>query len=257
MTKRIVLVMNGKGGVGKSFFATNFVQYLLDHQIESYSIDTDNENSTLKRFHPRAEFVNIEEPQEIDLIFSALEKHELVTVDCRAASTDLFLEYFSEIHVFDVLRELDTALTVIIPINHEADSVEQVKLISEALENNCRYIVVRNQVHSDQFRIFDRSKTCQRLMEELGGQELTMPKLYDWLVTRLHETGLTITRALRSQEFTLIDRQRLKNWQTGFYEELEKVREHLVPSKKQPPEKAKSTRTRKEPSEPEPVVPNL
>ena len=30
MAKQINLVINGKGGVGKSFFATNFVQYLKD-----------------------------------------------------------------------------------------------------------------------------------------------------------------------------------------------------------------------------------
>ena len=33
MTKQINLVINGKGGVGKSFFATNFVQYLKDRGI--------------------------------------------------------------------------------------------------------------------------------------------------------------------------------------------------------------------------------
>jgi cellulose biosynthesis protein BcsQ len=33
MQKQINLVLNGKGGVGKSFFATNFVQYLKDQQI--------------------------------------------------------------------------------------------------------------------------------------------------------------------------------------------------------------------------------
>ncbi|MFT4175357.1 MAG: P-loop NTPase fold protein [Luteolibacter sp.] len=32
MSKRLVIVLNGKGGVGKSFFATNFVQYLKDRQ---------------------------------------------------------------------------------------------------------------------------------------------------------------------------------------------------------------------------------
>ena len=50
MKKQLVIILNGKGGVGKSFFATNLVQYLKDQQIEHHAIDTDNENSTLKRF---------------------------------------------------------------------------------------------------------------------------------------------------------------------------------------------------------------
>jgi chloramphenicol 3-O-phosphotransferase len=30
MKKRLVLILNGKGGVGKSFFAVSFIQYLKD-----------------------------------------------------------------------------------------------------------------------------------------------------------------------------------------------------------------------------------
>ena len=56
MHKHLFLVLNGKGGVGKSFFAVNFVQYLKDRGVPHVAIDTDNENSTLcyiPRFSPR------------------------------------------------------------------------------------------------------------------------------------------------------------------------------------------------------------
>jgi len=49
MKKRLVLILNGKGGVGKSFFAVNFIQYLKDRQFPHVAFDSDNENSTLKR----------------------------------------------------------------------------------------------------------------------------------------------------------------------------------------------------------------
>ena len=55
--KRLILILNGKGGVGKSFFAVNLVQYLKDRGVAHVAIDSDNENSTLKRFHPDAVFV--------------------------------------------------------------------------------------------------------------------------------------------------------------------------------------------------------
>ena len=41
MTKQINLVINGKVGVGKSFFATNFVQYLKDRGIDHRAIDSE------------------------------------------------------------------------------------------------------------------------------------------------------------------------------------------------------------------------
>jgi tRNA uridine 5-carbamoylmethylation protein Kti12 len=229
MPNQIDIILNGKGGVGKSFFATNFVQFLKDRQIPHVAIDTDNENSTLKRFHGEAEFINIEDEQGIDLIFPALEKAPLVVVDCRAASTDIFLNYFAEVKVFDILRAMDTRLTVISPINHEADSIEQVKIVAEALGSRCKYVVVKNQAHSEHFTIYEKTKTRSRLIDELDAREIVMPKLYDWLVTGLNQTNLTITAAIANSQFSLVNRQRLKNWREKFFEQIERTRDVLVP----------------------------
>ena len=242
MTKQINIIVNGKGGVGKSFFATNFVQYLKDHQIEHRAIDTDNENSTLKRFHGEAEFINIEKVQQIDMLFSSLETSSLVVVDCRAASTDIFLDYFAEVRVFEILEMLGASLTVVSPVNHEADSVEQVKIIAEALGPKCRYVIVRNQAHSEQFRIYDQSHTRSRVLGELAGREIVMPKLYDWLVTGLNETNLSMTAAIAGSEFSLVDRQRLKNWQAKFYEQIDLARDLLLPGAESPKNGGKAKR---------------
>src|SRR5712691_10288541 len=229
MPNQIDIILNGKGGVGKSFFATNFVQFLKDKQIPHVAIDTDNENSTLKRFHDEAEFINIEDEQGIDSIFPALEKAPLVVVDCRAASTDIFLDYFAEVKVFDILRTMNARLTVISPVNHEADSIEQVKIVAEALGSRCKYVGIKNQAHSEYFTIYEKSKTRSRLIDELDAREIVMPKLYDWLVTGLNQTNLTITAAIANSEFSLVNRQRLKNWREKFFEQIEQTRDVLVP----------------------------
>ena len=242
MNRKLIIIANGKGGVGKSFFATNFVQYLKDHEIEHRAIDTDNENSTLKRFHGEAEFINIEKVQQIDLVFTSLETSALVVVDCRAASTDIFLDYFNEIRVFEILGTLGASLTVVSPVNHEADSVEQVKIIAEALGSRCQYVIVRNQAHSEQFKIYDQSHTRGRVLDQLGGCEITMPKLYDWLVTGLNETNLSMTSAIGQSDFSLVDRQRLKNWQAKFYEQIEVARALLLPGPDQSKNGGKSKR---------------
>jgi len=61
--KRLILIMNGKGGVGKSTFATNLVQHYKDLGVPHRSVDTDNENSTLKRFYNDADFVDLSLPR--------------------------------------------------------------------------------------------------------------------------------------------------------------------------------------------------
>src|SRR5208283_2203412 len=185
MQKQINLVLNGKGGVGKSFFAANFVQYLKDQQTPYVAIDTDNENSTLKRFHPDALFVNLANLRELDKLVAAVESARLVVVDCRAASTDVFVNYFAELTVFDVLNSIGAALTVVSPVNHDLDSVEQINTIAEAFNNRCRYLVVKNHALTEHFAIYDNSKTRKHLLNHLAAKEMTMPRLHDWLVSLL------------------------------------------------------------------------
>jgi len=229
--------------VGKSFFATNFVQYLKDHQIEHVAIDTDNENSTLKRFHSDARFVNIGQPQQIDEMFAALEKTPLVVVDCRAAATDIFLNYFAELKVFDLLASIGASLTVISPVNHDLDSVEQIRIVTQSFNDHCQYVVVKNQAHSEQFSIYDASHTRTRLLCELQAKEITMPKLYDWLVAKLNQVNLPISQAIQHSVFSLMDRQRLKNWQRQFYEQIKLVHDVLLPEEDIQGSKPKTSKT--------------
>ena len=61
-------------------------------------------------------------------------------------------------------------------------------------------------------------------MEEHAGREIVMPRLYDWLVTGLNETNLPMSAAIAQSDFSLVDRQRLKNWQALFYEQIDRPR---------------------------------
>lgn len=229
--KRLHLILNGKGGVGKSFFATNFVQFLKDKVISHVAIDTDNENSTLKRFHSEARFLDLAHRRELDGIFTALEASSLAVVDCRAASTDLFLDYFKEIDLPAVLSALDIKLTLLMPVNHELDSVDQVQRVADQLGKECGYIIVRNAAHSESFSLFDASEVQARLKSELDARELTMPRMQEWLVEALNRENVTATAATRHPAFSLLDRQRLQTWQRRFYAEIECARDLLLPGR--------------------------
>lgn len=228
MKKRIDLILNSKGGVGKSFLAANLVQYLKDQKLSHVAIDTDNANSTLKRSHAEALFVNVGERHELDAIFTALDSQPVVVVDGRAASTDQFLKYFDEIELADLLGKLKASMTVIIPVCHEADSVAQVKLLSDVLGNHVDYVVVKNTGLSQHFQLYEQSQVRKRLTGELKGREMVMPKLHDWLVAKLNAENLTVTQAIATDKITLMDRQRLKSWQRRFNEQLETVKDVLL-----------------------------
>ena len=235
MSKQINLIINGKGGVGKSFFAVNFVQYLKDRCLVHHAIDSDHENSTLKRFHPEADFMNLEHRREIDQMFTAAETSDLLVVDCRAASTDLFLDFFADVGLPEVLGSLNARLTIICPVNHEADSVEQVRVLSATLADSCSWVIVKNEAHSESFEIYDSSNARRTILDTLHGCEISMPRLYDWLVTGLNKHNLCITAALKHPGFHLLDRQRLKNWQRKVYEQMDSAANLLLPLRSEAP----------------------
>jgi len=229
--KRLVLILNGKGGVGKSFFAVNFVQFLKDRGIAHVAIDSDNENSTLKRFHPDTRFLDLNNRRELDGIFAALEKASLVVMDCRAASTDLFIDYFTEIDLSAVLSELGAALTLVMPVNHESDSVDQIQRLADQFGKKCGYVVVRNAAHSESFALFESSEVRAQLKDKFSGREISMSRLQDWLVEALNAENVTITAATKHPTFSLLDRQRLQTWQRKLYTEIESVADLLLPPK--------------------------
>jgi hypothetical protein len=229
MKKRLILILNGKGGVGKSFFAVNFVQYLKDRQIDHAAFDSDDENSTLKRFHSEVGFINANQPPEIDQMVHALADHEVVVVDCRAASTRIFLDYFAETELTTVLANLGAGLTIACPVNHELDSIHQIQRLVNALAGKVDFLIIRNEVHGEGFDLFDKSKLRQKLTD-LGAREILVTRMHKWLVEDLQKSKLTPTAAQNDPDFTIMDRQRLANWQRRFYEQLDSVKGVLLPA---------------------------
>lgn len=231
MNKQLNLILNGKGGVGKSFLAVNLVQYLKDRSIPFVACDSDNENSTLKRFHPDAEFINLAQSRSLDEMFRALERTDLVVVDCRAASTDVFLRYFLAIDIATVLHLLDARLTLLMPVNHEADSLDQVQRVVEAMSSHARFVIIRNQVHAETFALYDQSQVRVRLLKKLEAKEIAMSRMEEWLVEGLNRLNLTITNAAKHESFYLLDRQRLITWQHRLYEQIDSAANLLLPNR--------------------------
>src|SRR5438876_9894632 len=168
--KRLDLILNGKGGVGKSFFAVNFVQFLKDKSIAHVAIDSDNENSTLKRFHPDTRFLDLDHPRELDGILSTLGKGEPGRHGLPRRVHGPVIDYFAEIDLPTVLSAIGTAVTLVMPVNHESDILDQIQRLADQFGKQCDYVVVRNAAHSDSFALFESSEVCAQLKDKLGGR---------------------------------------------------------------------------------------
>jgi hypothetical protein len=51
------------------------------------------------------------------------------------------------------VRNGGAKLTLVMPVNHESDSVDQIQRLTDEFGRKCNYVVVRNAAHSDSFEI--------------------------------------------------------------------------------------------------------
>ena len=116
---------------------------------------------------------------------------------------------------------LGAKLTLVMPVNHESDSVEQIQRLTDEFGDRCGYVIVRNAAHSDSFTIFETCEVRALLKDKFGALEIGMSRTQDWLVEALNAENLTITAAAKHPAFSLLDRQRLQTWRRRFYSEVE------------------------------------
>jgi Spy/CpxP family protein refolding chaperone len=50
------------------------------------------------------------------------------------------------------------------------------------------------------------------------------------LVALLQQDNLPVGQGIEQQTFSIMDRQRLKNWQRQFHEEINSIRQIILPS---------------------------
>jgi hypothetical protein len=99
----------------------------------------------------------------------------------------LFTSFFEAIDLPAILSGMNAALTLVMPVNHEADSVDQVQRLADELGGKCNYVIVRNAAHSDNFELYEGSEVRGQITEKLGGKEINMTQLPDWLVIALNQ----------------------------------------------------------------------
>mgnify|MGYP005850430695 CR=1 FL=1 len=227
-SKRLIMVAIDKGGVGKSFFCLRLIEWLAARRIRFAAFDPDFSNSTLTRFYPDAEFLDIRHPENLDRIVYPFEETDLVLVDGVGAQQKIFLDWIEDTDLINAKDPLGLAITLVVIIEEDKDTVHQAGEAARRIGGAADWLVVKNQKLSPRNRIYETSEARKDLLR-WGAREVTMPKLWDPLSLRLQMESLTIDRALDGRSFYLLDRQRLLKYARQFRSELDSVEDILLP----------------------------
>jgi hypothetical protein len=232
--KKVYVVSQGKGGVGKTTISTILSSYLmLDESRKIRIIDTDGVNLTLSGYRAlNAEEKNIlgedyqtADLKKIDTFFSDLlenDEDETIVIDLGASS---FLPIRSHIFQNQIHEMLD--ITFILPICG-GDSENTTMLgINDTLSDfgsDCSYLVVQNE--RDGKLRFSGSKLEKKLLElnEKYLGDIILPAISgilrnDYAVVTSKK--LIFQEIEKSIDLKILSRKRLEIFYQNFFKQLE------------------------------------
>jgi hypothetical protein len=225
--KRLILVAMDKGGVGKSFFTILLTQWLQAQKRHFLAFDPDYQNSTLTRFVPESQFLDIRHSENLDRIIEVMQEHPLVLVDGVGSQQRIFLDWLEETNLLKLRHAMQLELTLVLIVEEDKDTVHQAGEAVNRIGNQVDWLVVRNQKTMASSRIYDQSKARKELLR-CGASEVNMGKMNPELVFILQQQSLTIERALESNRLFLIDRQRLVDYRKSIFSQFDAISRILL-----------------------------
>ena len=239
--KEVNLVVQSKGGCGKTFCCASFAQYVTAeaaNQVEVHCYDTDTSNRTLSRYKPlNVQIINIltghntVDTRNFDgLIEQFLEKDGIGIVDTGSNTFIPLMSYIAENNITELLRESGVRLILHVPIEGgqaQTDCIESLGRILMAVDaevvvwlNEFHGVIENNGKSFEQFSIYQKYKDrivgvvrLEKLNPDTYGKDIE-------LMTRLH---LTFDEVQTAAEMTLMPKQRLRNVRRAIFGKLESL----------------------------------
>lgn len=234
---RIHMVLQGKGGVGKSMVAATLAQYLRHLGQTPLCIDTDPVNATFEGYRALdVRRLNILEGDEIntrrfdDLVELVAGAQQDVIIDNGASSFVPLSHYLVSNQVPALLQEMGHELivhTVVTGGQALVDTVSGfVQLVSQ-FPSECRFVVWLNPFWGAieyEGKVFEKMKAYSEHKAKVSAI-VKIPTLKEETYGRdfsdMLQQRLTFDEALAQEAMTIMTRQRLKIVRTQLFGQLE------------------------------------
>lgn len=241
--KTVHFILQGKGGVGKSYIASLLAQYLTDKKkgkVKCY--DTDPVNPTLSRYNAlNVQLVPIlTEHKTIDTSrfdgfieeLMMLEDNGLAVIDNGAATFVPLIGYITEIDLFgDLFKDNGIDVYIHVPIVGGQALEETLAGLATIcqLGNNFKVIPWVNEFQGSiiqRDKKFNDFKVIQHNQDKIIGHVTLSSKNPDTFgkdIRRMTEDRITFNEVLQNKDYTLIPKQRLKQVRDEVYRQLDVI----------------------------------
>jgi hypothetical protein len=237
-TKRVILSMGGKGGVGKTSVMSGLAEWFDENEIPVTLLDLDTENKargSLAHFFGRSvPKVNIHTPAGLDAFVDYLaDGARVILADMGSGSGQITHDWFDR--MYPDVSDAGVVFTAIGVITSDPASVDSVLDWANRLQERVDYLIVENSItdHPDfvYWRESDQAREFQRIFEPaVIGIDYRLADLEN--AARNH--GVTLGQVARRknnapelQKASLV--MRAQSYRRRMFAEFEKVKELLLP----------------------------
>ncbi len=180
------------------------------------------------------------EPEgELIKIFRCLPRSEVIVIDPSAHMNRTILRAMEMVHLTQLCEAIAARITVLIYPVDEVSDMDDIAQTVEALEDSVDWVIVRNPVRIPTTRFFQGSELESQLLG-FGAVRLKIPALLSDTRNHLRSReiqfgrGLSPAEALRNPSIQLDITHRivLEQWLLEFFERLDAIVGHLIPTAK-------------------------
>ena len=237
-TKRVILSMGGKGGVGKTSVMTGLAEWFQENQIPVKLLDLDTENkargSLAHFFGDDAPKVNIHTPAGLDSFVDQLtDEPPVIVADMGAGAGQVTYDWFDR--MYPDVSEVGIVFTAIGIVTSDPASVESVLAWASRLQRRTAYLIVENSIseHTD-FTYWRESEQALRFRDIFAPPVIQMDYRLPDLENATRNHGVTLgqvarraTAALELRKASLV--MRAQSYRRRIFAEFDKAKDLLAP----------------------------
>lgn len=239
MQNTVHIVLQAKGGIGKSFVSTLLAQHFQDQGAELKCFDTDQENTTFASYKGLqvAHVPVMNESRTIDakkfdhLMEKLLTSEGTFVIDTGANTFSPLLAYMVENNVVEMLVDSGKKVFIhsivgggdtLFDTANGFNSITQVANAPIILWLNEHFGAMK----TEDGKAFTDTKVFKTHEDKLGGIVLLQKRNSDTFgadIKKMNTKRMTVKEVLASTEFTIMEKQRIKTVSRDVFDQLQNI----------------------------------
>jgi hypothetical protein len=201
MKPAILVVGADKGGVGKTTVARTLLDYLGARNILARAFDAEYPRGSLKRFYPgNTEVIDItsvaDQMKMLDTLGSS--ERKLSVIDIRAGQLSTTLRAFTDIGLFDAIRNGEFRFALFHILGPSVASLEEIADVIPYTGGR-NYFAVKNFINETSFFEWDPAVYDSYFKMAKGAVELNIPKLNEMAYEQVDLNGVPFTAFVKNK----------------------------------------------------------